>query len=202
MNADPGDFDLPDTFQLKSAKRPNVDNKTFRDAMASLASTVCVVTTQLGDERLGRTVTAMFSLSADPPTILISIDMESRLADHIAKTNGFSLAMLSERQADIANAFAGRVDPEKRFENGLWSSWMSGHPRLAGAVAALDCEVIGAIEIGTHVLFAGALVDIELVSERPPLIWHQREYNTLAQSASQTAEMAAMISRKKSGTVS
>jgi flavin reductase len=47
----------------------------------------------------------------------------------------------------------------------------------------MDCAVLGAIETGTHVLFAGGVVDIALVSERKPLIWHERRYKSLAETA-------------------
>lgn len=148
-----------------------------------------MVTAQLGTERLGRTVTSVFSLSVEPPAILVSIDMSSRLADHIAKTRGFSFAMLAEGQRAIADAFAGRGDPERRFDEGRWLNWKSGHPRLMGAVVSMECSVIGAIETGTHVLFAGGVIDIDLVADRAPLIWQQRQYKSLAQQPGQSAKV-------------
>lgn len=180
MSGEPNEFRMPDTFSLEPTLRPDVDGRTYRDAMASLATTVCLVTTRLGAERLGRTVTSIFSLSVDPPAILVSIDITSRLADHVAKTRGFSFAVLAEGQQAIADAFAGRGDPEHRFDTGRWLSWKSGHPRLLGAVVSMDCEMIGAMETGTHVLFAGGVVDIDIVADRTPLIWQQRRYRSLA----------------------
>lgn len=173
------DFDLPDTMALREPRRPMIGNAEFRSAMAAMASTVSVVTARRGDETIGRTVTSAMSLAATPPTILISIDIVSRLADFIAKTGGFSFAMLAEDQGRIADAFAGRLDPDDRFSHGTWSRWPSGHPMLEGAVTALDCEVIGAMETGTHVLFAGAIVDAETTTSRRPLIWQRHEYHGL-----------------------
>jgi flavin reductase (DIM6/NTAB) family NADH-FMN oxidoreductase RutF len=173
------DFDLPDTMRLHPPRHPPVDNADFRAAMSSMASTVCLVTARRGDEMLGRTVTSVLSLSATPPAVLISIDIVSRLADLITKTGGFSLALLADDQADIADAFAGRTDPALRFETGDWRQWQSGHPILSGAVTSLDCDVIGAIETGTHVLFAGAIVDMETTTGRTPLLWQRHGYHRL-----------------------
>ncbi|MEF2074780.1 flavin reductase family protein [Consotaella aegiceratis] len=170
---------MPDTLDLQPSLRPFVESRSFRDAMASMGSTACLVTTRLGAERLGRTVTSVFSLSVEPPAILISIDRTSRLADHIAKAQGFSFAMLAEDQQAVADAFAGRGDPERRFDTGRWLSWVSGHPRLQGAVAAMDCTVLGTIETATHILCAGGVVDIELTPDRTPLVWQQRRYRAL-----------------------
>ncbi len=149
--------------------------------MASMGTTASLVTTQFGVECLGRTVTSVFSLSVEPPAILLSIDITSRLADHIVKTGGFSFALLAQGQQTIADAFAGRGDPERRFDTGRWLKWKSGHPRLIGAVAAMDCTVLGAVETGTHVLFVGGVVDIDLGTDRSPLIWQKRQYKALAE---------------------
>lgn len=174
------EFELPDTLLLHPSRRPPVGLSEFKAAMASMASTVCVVSARRGDERLGRTVTAVLSLSATPPAIMISVDIVSRLADLIAKTGGFSLAMLADDQGEIADAFAGRVAAEHRFSLGEWSAWPSGHPILAGAVSALDCEVIGSVATGTHVLFVGAIVEAETTTGRSPLVWQRHHYHGIA----------------------
>ena len=147
--------------------------------MSGLASAVHVVAARRGDERVGRTATSVMSLSAQPPTVLVSIDIVSRLADLIAKTGGFSLSMLASDQRAVAEAFAGQVPPEKRFELAAWDDWPSGQPRLHGAVTVLDCDVIGAMETGTHVLFAGAIVEAETDATRSPLMWHRHGYRGL-----------------------
>ncbi|MCW5722674.1 MAG: flavin reductase [Devosia sp.] len=174
------DFDLPDTMALRPSRRPPVGNSEFRAAMAGMASNVCVVAARRGDERVGRTVTAVLSLSANPPAVLVSIDIVSRLADIIIKTGGFSLAMLATGQDDIADAFAGKLQTSDRFSVGQWGRWPSGQPQLHGAVTAFDCDVIGAMETGTHVLFAGAVVEAETTTDRTPLIWQRHGYHGLA----------------------
>lgn len=173
------DFELPDAMHLRPSRRPVIGNTEFRAAMAAMASTVSVVTARRGDERIGRTVTAVLSMAANPPTVLVSIDILSRLADLIAKTGGFSIAMLAADQAEVADAFAGKVEAGGRFALGKWSDWPSGHPMLLGSVTALDCEVIGAIETGTHVLFAGAIVEAETTTSRVPLVWQRHQYHGL-----------------------
>ncbi|MCP8884172.1 flavin reductase family protein [Devosia sp. XJ19-1] len=173
------DFDLPDSMAMRPLRRPTVSDSEFRAAMSGLASSVHVVTARRGTERVGRTATSVMSLSAQPPAILISIDIVSRLADLIAKTSGFSLAMLASEQREIADAFAGQVVPQNRFELGAWDAWPSGQPLLRGAVTVLDCEVIGAVETGTHVLFVGAIVEAETDAERSPLMWSRHGYRDL-----------------------
>ena len=173
------DFDLPDSMAMRPLRRPTVSDTEFRAAMSGMASSVHVVTARRGSERIGRTATSVLSLSAQPPAILVSIDIVSRLADVIARTGGFSLAMLASGQRDVSDAFAGQVPAEKRFSVGAWEDWPSGQPRLRGAVTNLDCEVIGAMETGTHVLFAGAIVEAETDTALKPLMWHRHGYRDL-----------------------
>lgn len=180
MTAEPLDTEMSNTFKLTATLRPSVATTAYRDAMASMGATACLVTAQLGSERVGRTVTSTFSLSIEPPTLLVSIDLASRLAAIMTRTRGFSFAILADTQQEIADAFAGRGDPQRRFDNGNWLAWKSGHPRLADAVVSMDCEIIGAVGTGSHVLFAGAVVDVHTHSSRAPLIWHQRQYKSVS----------------------
>lgn len=195
----PSGIEMIDSFRLAASSRPGEDSRSFRDAMASMASTACLVTTRLGTQQLGRTVTSVFSLSVEPPAILVSIDLSSPMVDHIVKSRGFSFAILAQDQHAVADAFAGRGDPERRFDTGLWSNWESGHPRLAGSVATMDCTMLGAIETGTHVLFAGGVVDSEHTPERRPLIWHDRRYTTIAEPARPSAKVVSLNAGRSPG---
>ncbi|MGB0748541.1 MAG: flavin reductase family protein [Magnetospiraceae bacterium] len=169
----------PVQLRLDTTCGDDVPQKDFRDAMASLAASVCVVTARSGSERLGRTVTAAMSLGIDPPAILVSINAGSDLATMIRASGGFSIAILSEFQQDVADAFAGKQGVEHRFGYGDWKDWPSGHPRLDGAVAALDCAVIGEMDVADHILFAGGPREIDLDDTQTPLVWHHRRYNSV-----------------------
>ena len=156
-----------------------LDFAHFADTMASLAATVCVATSADGDERYGRTVTAVTSLTAQPPSILVSITKGSDLARLIEKTEQFSLSLLADDQEEIGNAFAGKLSLEDRFKIGVWGQWPSGQPKLAGAATSIECKLAGVVEMDTHCLFIGILVSAEK-TEASPLLWYEREYHTLA----------------------
>ena len=87
--------------------------------------------------------------------------------------------MLADDQQEVADAFAGRLELENRFGAGQWSEWPSGTPMLLGAASSIDCEVIGSIATGTHVLFAGAIVEAETTTSRLPLLWQRHDYHRL-----------------------
>lgn len=160
-----------------------VTRPQFADTMARLASTVCVVSSGSGSECLGRTATAVFSLSANPPSIVVSIKAGSGLADTISKQDGFALAMLAQGQELVADAFAGRVAAASRYLVGIWADWPSGRPRLLGAAAGLDCVLSASILVGDHRLFVGTIIATETAAYADPLLWSERQYQALERSA-------------------
>lgn len=160
------------------AAREAVPAAQFTSAMSALASSVSVVTAGVGGERQGRTVTALLSLSAEPPAILVSITRDSALAAMIEEAQAFSVSVLAADQQSVADAFAG-FGPAERFSAGQWDAWPSGQPRLDGAVATLDCRLSGAIEMDTHVLYAGIVLHTQTHPDRAPLLWHRRHYAVL-----------------------
>ena len=150
--------------------------KDFRDAMASMAATVCLVSAA-GEPPFGRIVTSAFSLTLSPPSVLISLDGSSALTAAIRRSGTFSFAALSGEQWEIAEAFTGKVPADRRFGFGNWTPWPSGNPRLGGAVVTMDCEVTGSMDVGPNTLFAGAVIAVDAEPSRVPLLWHQRRYD-------------------------
>lgn len=169
-----------DIGEQSTQRSEGISSAEFRNAMAELAASVCVVSAGTKEQRLGRTVTAAFSLSIDPPTILVSIDKGSALATLMQQKREFSYSLLSEAQQEIANAFAGMVPPDKRFDLGEWSQWPTGTPCLFDTVAAFDCEVTAEVDLAGHILFAGRIRNMMLDTKLKPLIWHKRDYASVS----------------------
>ena len=155
----------------------------FTGAMSTLAAAVTVVTARIGDAQHGRTVTAMLSLSAEPPAIMVSITRDTELAETIEAAGRFSLSVLAQGQEKVADAFAG-WGPQDRFSTADWEHWPSGQPLLSGAVTSLDCVLSGSIIMDTHTLYAGIVTHTRSFPDRAPLIWHRRGYKALDQSVS------------------
>lgn len=180
---------MPQTVTVDIAAHAEraVTRPQFADTMARLASTVCVVSSGSGSACLGRTATAVFSLSANPPSIVASIKADSALADTILKQDGFSLAMLARGQELVADAFAGRVAAANRYLVGVWADWPSGRPRLLGAAAGLDCVLSASILVGDHRLFVGTITSTETARYADPLLWSERQYQALEKATTLAA---------------
>jgi flavin reductase (DIM6/NTAB) family NADH-FMN oxidoreductase RutF len=84
--------------------------------------------------------------------------------------SGFGVSILSARQSAIAARFA--ADPsEGRFDEVEWHADPSGHPRLGGAAAWLDCTLHEVLEAGDHSILIGRVEAYEL-GEHGPMVYH------------------------------
>ncbi len=149
--------------------------------MRRAASTVTVVTTAGRAGRLGLTVSAMSSLSADPPSLLVCINRQSPAAAAIEGNGVFCVNLLDESQHEISETFAGRRAQarEDHLASHAWTIRATGSPVLHEAAAAFDCRVGASHGFGSHLVVMGLVVDIACGARRP-LVYHDRAYCALA----------------------
>ena len=159
-----------------SATLPTVGPGEFRDAMRQLAGAVNVVTSQCGDKIAGMTATAVCSVSAEPPTILVCINRSAATHDVVATSGVFCVNILRAEDWELSNIFGGVGSVEDRFSSRTWYYSGTGAPVLADAICSLNCSVVNKIEHGTHSIFLGQVEVIRLGSIGQPLIYAAGKY--------------------------
>jgi flavin reductase (DIM6/NTAB) family NADH-FMN oxidoreductase RutF len=153
----------------------------FRTALSRLAAGVSVISTASGSERRGITATAVCSLSAIPPRLLVCVNTATGTCKMIEEAGWFAVNLLGEDQLSLAEVFAGRggIQGNERFEHGTWSSGdRGGQPLLEGALAALECRVDQIVQSGTHAIFIG-VVEATIYAEARPLIYQAGQFHKL-----------------------
>lgn len=153
---------------------------SFVAAMAGAASQVTVVTTDGTHGRMGITVSAFASVSAEPPLLLVCINENSPAVVAIESHNAFCVNVLSESQSHVANCFAGRLGDHRPYDFSCaeWGEAGTGAPVLDGATANFDCRVACSYRAGTHRIFIGRVTAV-LSSERASLGFSNRAYQVL-----------------------
>ena len=137
----------------------------FKQAMRSLVSGVTVVAAQ--DRQgacVGLTATAVTSLSADPPSLLVSVNRASAMAPALVRDTLFSVNVLAADQVDVAEAFGGQrgLRGTGKFAYGHWYRSVSGTPLLAGSVVTFECVVSEMADFATHRVVMGAVLDVHV----------------------------------------
>ena len=151
----------------------------FHEAMASLASGVVVVTAGHGaGHPCGLAATSVASFSANPPSLLVSIDHTSRCHDSLRNCERFGVHLLRKGQEPLARVFAGKGDD--KFAGLDWD-WDDDVPRLAGVLAYLSCGRAENFERYDHTIIIGDVIGGAFEGGEP-LLYSRRRMDWLLRS--------------------
>lgn len=147
----------------------------FRDAMARLAAPVTVITTRDLDGRpRAFTASAVCSLSAEPPLLLVCVNGSCSTHDVFTTADRFLVNVLNHEQADAARDFAHH---DRATAEAALVPLELGLPGLPDASARFACTRRQVLPGGDHSILIGRLETVSL-SDSPPLIhyeggWHR-----------------------------
>lgn len=152
----------------------------FLHGMSHAASTVNVVTTDGVQGRTGVTVSAMCSVSADPPSLLVCVHHEGRATKAIKENGVLCVNVLRDDQSIVSDTFAGRIQPSDgdQFACAKWTTRTTGAPALVDALVVFDCRLKHDFRWGSHYIFIADVEDIWVNQSGSPLIYANRAYGT------------------------
>ena len=159
---------------------PGVDMNTFTTAMAKAATSVSVITTDGPHGRFGITVSAVSSVSAEPPLVLACVNRKSPAVAAMTANEAFTVNILAEHQRHIADVFAGRSSEHAPYDF-TCASWHDtpGHaPLLTDCLANFECRLETFHDAGTHRVFIGRVMAAIAGSHRP-LVYSHQDYRTI-----------------------
>ncbi len=154
----------------------------FRNAMRRAPGAVGVVTTRHEGVRYGLTATAICSLSAEPPQLLVCVNRTSSFLTPLMRSRHFVVNFLGSDQADVAKAFAARVShPEQRFETGIWRTGAFDQAVLEDSAASLVCALTETLARASHLILIGRVLRT-IPSNRDPLVYFNGGYRVVGPS--------------------
>ncbi|WP_328504629.1 flavin reductase [Streptomyces sp. NBC_00457] len=152
----------------------------FREAMAHLPAAVNILTTNGPNGRCGITVSAVCSVTDDPPTLLVCVNRGSAMHDVFRANGRVCVNVLGADQQELALHFAGatKVPMAERFTWDVWDRTQDV-PVLKDALVTAVGTIKDAVSMGSHsVLF----VDIDRIRTRsgsPSLVYFNRSFHRL-----------------------
>ncbi len=163
-----------------------VDPHILRASMRNWATGVTIVTSIFDGQKAGATVSAFTSVALEPPTVLVCLNKTAFVHEIILKSGIYAVSLLAHDQEALSNRFAG-LDPNvtDRFEGIEEIGGETGAPLIPDALAWLDCRVNHTIDTGTHTVFVAEVVGVQVNSDAPPLVYHNRMYKQLIESVRQ-----------------
>ncbi len=167
---------------MAQAPQRGVSQDEFLEAMSRLATGVVMVTGCVDGRPWGMTVSACCSVSADPPTLLVSLSRQTVLARAIRDNRRFGVCVLGEEALELARF--GSAPGAPKFLDGVCE--LSGEetaPGVEGALAHADCDVAKIVQHGTHALFLGEVRSLTVQGEDRRWSNFQRDFRQLAVAA-------------------
>jgi flavin reductase (DIM6/NTAB) family NADH-FMN oxidoreductase RutF len=148
----------------------------FRGAMRRLASGVALVTTADTDgTRYGIAMTALMSLSMEPPSLLLAVNRHASLCPPLLERALFGVSILGREHEQCCQSFVTAPAAE-RFGHGDWIVHESGIPLLGSALAGLVCRLDQAEPFGTHMVIRGRVDYVKLAPSSDALVYLDGRY--------------------------
>lgn len=151
----------------------------MREGMRRLASGVCVVTANNQEgQRFAMTASSVTSLSDNPPSLLVCINLDARINQPMLDSGSFCINILSQSQQLVSNTCASPNTDEERFAVGDWvKNQATGLYYLNDAEAVFFCDKADVLSHGTHNIFIGNIKQVALGAEDiSPLIYLNGTY--------------------------
>lgn len=116
----------------------------------------------------GQIANTVFQVTSEPPKIAVCLNKNNLTTQYLKESNVFSVSVLSRNtpmQFIGQFGFKSGRDIEK-FNNVKFKIEKSGVPIvLDNSVAYIEAEVVEKIDVGSHILFVGKVINAEILSE-------------------------------------
>lgn len=141
-------------------------------AFQKLTCGLYIVSTNDKGQNVGCVVNTVTQVTAMPAQVMVAIHKDNTTAQVLQQTGVFhATALTEEAPLPLIGVFGYRsskeIDKFAEFET-LTDS--NGCPyTTVGAAAHFTCKVVQQCDVGTHILFIGAVEDAQVVSEDTPM---------------------------------
>jgi len=122
----------------------------------------------------GQIATTVFQITSKPPTIAVSINKKNLTHNFILASKLFTVSILStETPMKFIGRFGFKSGREiDKFEGVDYQVGVTGTPIvLENSIGYLEAEVINTLDMGTHVVFVGKVVDAQILKDGEPMTY-------------------------------
>jgi 3-hydroxy-9,10-secoandrosta-1,3,5(10)-triene-9,17-dione monooxygenase reductase component len=163
-----------------------VDGAAMRRVLGHFATGVTVVTACDEEGPVGMVANSFTSVSLQPPLVLFCAGVESETWPRVRAADRFCVNVLAHDQRQLAVSFARKGTD--RYQDVELVERQGGPPRLAGAIAHIECTIGAEHRAGDHTIVVGEVRELAVADEdaealREPLIFYRGGFTTARQRA-------------------
>ncbi|PNX49036.1 MAG: High molecular weight rubredoxin [Thermoplasmata archaeon M11B2D] len=141
-----------------------MDKKTFHKISYGLY----IICSKNGEKTNGQIANALFQVTSEPPTIAVSINKRNLTHEYINKSKVFTVSILDKKTPlTLIGTFGFKSGRDiDKFKNIKFKSGTSHVPIvLDNTLGYLEANVIDTIDVGTHTIFVGKIIDAAMLSQ-------------------------------------
>ncbi len=158
-------------------------------ALFKLGYGLYVVSSRKGERLNGQIANTVFQITSEPPTLAVSINKKNLTWEYIKESGVFAVSVLCQ---DTPLSFIGQFG----FKSGRDIDKLAGTNHKLGqtrtpvvldnVTSYLEAKVTKEMDVGTHTIFVGEIVDGDVINEKPCMTYdyyHQVKRGTTPKTA-------------------
>jgi len=154
-------------------------------AFHKLSYGLYIIATELNGKKFGYVGNTAFQVTAEPALVAISSHKNNYTTAKILESSKFSISVLKkEVNTSLIGEFGFMSGADfDKFRNVETITSVTGAPIITdSSVAWFDCKVVNSIDVGSHILIIGEVLDSDVLSDEEPLTYeyYREKYKMLA----------------------
>ena len=144
------------------------------NACFKLSYGVYIVTSLSGEKINGQIANTAFQTTSDPITVAVSINKKNLTHEYISKSGVFTMSILAQdAPLTLIGTFGFKSGRDiDKFARVRYKTGVTKTPIvLDNTVAYLEVKVTKQMELSTHTLFVGEVVDADVLSDDEPMTY-------------------------------
>jgi len=143
-------------------------------ALYSISYGIYIVSSKKEDRINGQIANTVFQTTSEPTTLAVCINKKNLTHEFISKSKVFAVSVLEQ---DTDMKFIGRFGfksgrDEDKFKGINYKVGITGSPIIMeNTLAYMEAEVLMDMDVGTHTLFVGKVVEAENIKKGTPLTY-------------------------------
>jgi len=160
----------PNARPLKLAEVSEREGIMNLKALYKLGYGMYVIGSRMGDRFNGQIANTVFQITSEPPTIAVSINKSNLTHQFIKGSKVFTASVLCQ---DTPLSFIGHFGFKSgrdinKLEGIGYKIGKTGAPVIIeNAVSYIEAKVLQEIDVGSHTIFIGSIVDADVFNEKP-----------------------------------
>jgi flavin reductase (DIM6/NTAB) family NADH-FMN oxidoreductase RutF/rubredoxin len=154
-----------------------------------------IVGSHKGDQINAQIANTVFQITSEPPSLAVSINKKNLTWEYIRESKAFAASVLSqETPLSFIGQFGFKSGRDtQKFQGVNYKPGTTGSPIvLDNTIAFIEVKVVQEIDVGTHTIFIGEVVDSDVLAEKPSMsyeYYHEIKRGTTPKTAPSYVEV-------------